>query len=108
MELQAKQYHVEITETWCNLTTKGYEACFSVEYDNKIKTFGHSFNDPELYWEWKRTNDAGFYDDAEEILIEAFWMYVQDQVADHLEDHEESKSIITPKQKRDARYHSEN
>ena len=108
MQAQANNYHVGITETWCNLTTKGYEACFSVEYDGKIKTFGHSFNDPELYWEWKRTNDAGFYDDAEEILIEAFWMFVQDQVFDYLEDHEESKSIITPKAKRDAKYLSEN
>jgi hypothetical protein len=108
MQALANQYHVEVTETWCNLTTKGYEACFSVEYDGRTKTFGHSFNDPELYWQWKRTNDAGFYDDAEEILIESFWQYISDQVADYLEDHHETESITTPKAKRDEKYLSEN
>ena len=108
MELQANNYHVEFVESWVNLTRNGYEAVFDVEYDDKRFVAGHTFNDPTLYWEWKRANDAGFYDDAEGMLIESFWMYAQDQISWQIEDHEESKSITTLKQKKDVRYLSEN
>ena len=108
MQAQANQYHVEITETWVNLTRNGYEAVFQVDYDDKRFVAGHTFNDPTLYWEWHNMNARWHMESAEEFLVEEFWMHVQDDIASQIEDHEESKSITTPKGKKDARYHSEN
>jgi hypothetical protein len=108
MQAQANIYEVEILESWVNLTRNGYEAVFEVEYDDKRFVAGHTFNDPTLYWEWKRYNDSGQYEAAEELLQEAFWMYVQDGIASQIEDQDELELITTPKQKKDARYHSEN
>ena len=108
MQATANNYHVEILESWVNLTRNGYEAVFEVEYDDKRFVAGHTFNDPTLYWKWKRYNDSAQYEAAEELLKEAFWMYAQDQISWQIEGHEEMKAVFTPKQKRDAKYLSEN
>ena len=108
MELQVNNYHVDVNSVWIVPTRNGYEARFQVYYDDKYFVAGHAFNDPLIYSRWKRYDESSEFDSAEHLLVEEFWMYIQDNIASQIEDHEESKSITTPKAKRDARYYSEN
>jgi hypothetical protein len=108
MEATAGIYHVEIIEAWINVTRKGYEVVFTVDYDNENRTYSHDFNDPSIYWHCEAYNRDGKHEEADQYLVDEFWHIVAPDVASDLDDLHEAETITTPRHKRDARYEAEN
>jgi hypothetical protein len=108
MEATAGKYVVEVEMAYITPAVQGWTATFDVIYNDELITFRHPFNYPYIVEDHRKCLDNGDHDAARQVLMDELWIEIDEKVAAYLDDLHEAENIITPRQKRDARYEAEN